>query len=536
MINCNAEEVISLQIPSWRPGRYEIANYAQKIKEFEVYFEGKSIPFEKKNKDLWQFQSGLAGNYEINYVFHAAQMDAGGSWSDEQQLYLNFINFIFEVLGRSEEKVILTTPMEENDLVATSLPSAGRGKWEAINFQHLVDSPLIISPFLKEYLYKVEDIKFHLWFLGELHFDPERLLKQFEAFTRKQMASFGSFPASDYHFMIQLLPFSHYHGVEHQFSTVITLGPAESLAEKQGLYKLLGVSSHELYHFWNVCRIRPKEMLPYDFSKEAYFHSGVVAEGITTYMGDLFLISSGCWDLEEYLEVLSRKITLEANQFGWQNQSIAESSFDLWLDGYKAGIPEKKVSIYNRGALIALCLDLMLIEEKSSLHAVMKTMWEVYGNLQLGYDLNDFENIVKNSSKHPQVIRRFFEDYIWGKEDLLPLLTQQLDSIGITLNEAPAETLMASSLGIKINEHGAVIQIHPKAAAHKILMIGDELIHINGESFQKGFSEEGNKVNLTFKRWERILSTNLNLAESPLYKSYTLKAGTENSKRKLWCN
>src|SRR5690606_23960414 len=106
-----------------------------------------------------------------------------------------------------------------------------------------------------------------------------------------------------------------------------------------------------------------------------YQKAGWIIEGITTYMGDIFLLRSGYFSLEEYLETFEKVLNRESLNFGWQNQSILESSFDLWIDGYEAGIPDKKVSIYTHGALIAFCLDAMLLDEKSSLNHVMKILW-----------------------------------------------------------------------------------------------------------------------------------------------------------------
>src|SRR5690606_6841481 len=269
----------------------------------------------------------------------------------------------------------------------------------------------------------------------EIHFDIDALIQHFTNFSKAQIHAFGDFPADHYHFLFQLLPYSHYHGVEHQFSTVITLGPAAQLVNPSFMDRLMGVSSHELYHFWNVCRIRPIELLPYDFSKEAYIDSGVVAEGVTTYMGDLFLFKSGYLSLDDYLLKLEKLINREFEQFGWKNMSIAESSFDLWLDGYKPGIPNRKVSIYNRGALISLCLDLMLLDAGSSLSEVMKMMWTSFGKKNTGYSLHGFQRFVGLALKDPIAAGQFFQEYIYGKKDLLPLLKAQFESLGITLSE-----------------------------------------------------------------------------------------------------
>src|SRR5690606_32518120 len=255
----------------------------------------------KATKDLWLFIPQQAGTYTIEYDYYASQMDAGGSWSDDEQLYLNFINFIFQVKGREEEAIKVQLDLPLNYQIATALPLTGAFVLEAKNFQHLVDSPLIASPTIKHHQYQIDHCTFHLWFQGNLYFDTEELKSYFIKFTEKQIAAFGDFPTNNYHFLFQLLNYKHYHGVEHQFSTVITWGPAQELGTTAAMDQLIGISSHELYHFWNVCRIRPKELLPYDFAKEAYIDSGVVAEGVTTYMGDLFLFKSGYLSLDAYL-------------------------------------------------------------------------------------------------------------------------------------------------------------------------------------------------------------------------------------------
>ncbi|WP_373400761.1 hypothetical protein [Algoriphagus halophilus] len=226
----------------------------------------------------------------------------------------------------------------------------------------LVDSTLLASNNVQHWTYVSTGSLFHIWIQGTIHFDIKAFLDNFQKFTDTQIKDFGEFPESQYHFIFQLLPYKHYHGVEHQKGTVITLGPAKDLVENLKMEDLLGVSSHELYHAWNVCRIRPKELLPYDFSKETYTQAGWLLEGITTYMGDLYLLKSGVYSLEVFLKQIESTLQREVNNLGWKNQNILESSFDLWLDGYQPGIPDRKVNIYTHGSLICFCLDLLLIE------------------------------------------------------------------------------------------------------------------------------------------------------------------------------
>ncbi len=531
---CSLGEKVYLQLPSWRPGRYEITNYAQKIKGLSVKFGNHAIPFNKVNKDQWQFEALFEGQYAVNYQFHASQMDAGGSWSDDQQLYLNFINFAFELKGRENEAIEVMLDFPEDYLIATALPRLGESHFHAEDFQHLVDCPLIASHDLQHFTYKAQGIRFHLWFQGEVHFNVEEVLKHFKAFSEKQMEAFGEFPVQEYHFLFQLLPYKHYHGVEHQTSTVITFGPANALKEKSSLDELMGVSCHELYHSWNVCRIRPKELLPYDFSREAYIDTGVVAEGVTTYMGDIFLLQSGYFDLEEYLGILEKQIKREFENFGWHNQSITESSWDLWLDGYKPGIPDKKVSIYNRGALISLCLDLLLLEQDGSLHEVMRKMWEKFGKPMKGYSLTDFEKVCQSCSQNHAQISHFFEEYITGKKDIQPLLQEQLESINITWEITEQPDLWMKHWGIKVKEDGTIIKIHPQSPAYRILMVGDKILNINAVPISEAATPPPSTLKLGIDRFGREKAIQLETGDQTFYPHVQLKKGKSISKRKKW--
>ena len=528
-LNCEKGEVVLLQLPAWRPGRYELANYAQNLRHFQVIGPHRNeIPFKKKTKDLWCFTATEEGEYSVDYEYYAAKMDAGGSWSDDEQLYLNFINFTFLMKGREDEKIEVNLDLPKDYRVATALQAIAPLTYEATGFHHLVDSPLIASPSLTYTSYKTRDVTFHIWCQGSVTFDLEGLKTQFIGFTEKQIDAFGDFPAADYHFLIQLLPYAHYHGVEHRFSTVITLGPAKNLASRKGMDQLIGVSSHELYHFWNVCRIRPKALAPYDFSKEAYTNTGVVLEGVTSYMGDLFLLKSGYYSINDFLARLEKLINREFQQFGWQSQSISESSFDLWLDGYKPGIPNKKVNIYNRGALISLCLDLILLDHNSSLQEVMKTMWLEFGKKEVGYTLEDYEALIAKALGKPGFIKLLFQDFIYGKKDLLPLLKEQLAGIGIEVIEDRKNDI-ESDFGVILNDGTLVQSIHPESDAYGYLMLGDRI-----EESSYGKALDAPTLSVAVMRNDRRLEFTLNGKVSSYYRHYRLVHSKDMGKVALW--
>jgi predicted metalloprotease with PDZ domain len=189
-----------------------------------------------------------------------------------------------------------------------------------------------------------------------------------------------------------------------------------------------------LYHAWNICKIRPAEMMPYDFTKENYFPTGFVAEGVTTYFGDLFLVQSGVFNKEQYLQELETVIKRHFEQDGRSFQSLTESSFDLWLDGYVQPIPNRRVSIYQKGAIVALILDLMIrlkFSHRRSLETVMKTMWERFGKTGEGYTLIDYQRVCEEV--YGGSLATYFNDYIHGNIPLEGMVNELLSAFGLQI-------------------------------------------------------------------------------------------------------
>lgn len=515
-LHCHAKEQIFLQLPAWRAGRYQLANYAQNIRGFQVKDpKGEGIQFRKSSKDRWEFQAKESGELTVCYEYWAGKMDAGGAWTDEEQAYVNLVNCCFEVLGKSEEEIEVSTHLPNfPDQISTLLPIEA-SKWKAMNFQMLADSTILAAKKLTHWTYQVDSTQFHIWIHGEVFFDKQLFLHRFEAFSKRLIEDFGEFPESEYHFIFQLLPHAHYHGVEHRRGTVITFGPADSLTDRDQMEELLGISCHELYHAWNVCRIRPKELLPYDFSKEAYTQAGLILEGVTTYMGDLYLLKSGVYDLPTYLRHLEKIFLREAAQVGWKNYNILESSYDLWLDGYVAGVPDRKVNIYTRGALLALGIDILLIKSGSSLSQVMKQFWEKFGKPMIGYEWQDFENLIFGSFSDPTEIQDFFSDYVFGYQDLFPKLKSLLGEIGLELTETIGENSLLHTWGIRTNAEGWVTQIHPEAKAYFFLMRNDRILQHSGSSDGEVLFLEidrlGRKLQLEIPAEQRLFFPSLNL-------------------------
>jgi len=482
-----------VQLPSWRPGRYELGNFAKNIQRLEVLdSKGNPLKFQKIKKDLWEIKTDGAAEIHINYNYYAAELNAGSTWLSEEQLYVNPVNCLLFVPARINEECIVELRIPEDYLFASSLISpslrGGQGvcQFRAKDFHELADSPFIASNSLQHHSFICENTTINLWFQGLAHKpDWSRLENDFFKFIKEQYLVFGSFPFSEYHFLIHLTPHQSYHGVEHQQSTVITLGPAHSVFEGDLYNELLGVSSHEIFHAWNIKKIRPIEMFPYDYTKENYSRLGFVCEGITTYYGDLMLFRAGVFSEEKYFIEFNKQLQKHFDNFGRWNMSVADSSFDTWLDGYSAGVPNRKTSIYTEGCLLAFMTDVLIrkhTNNKKSLDDVMRALYNDFGQKERGYSEKDYQTIVETVAGIS--FQEFFNDYVYGTKSYEPILTECLEYLHWEIKKVPSPKYNEAYLGFKVSEeHNKIVvkSIYPNSAADKAgLKINDEIVAVNG--------------------------------------------------------
>ena len=518
-VAADASAPLELQLPAWRPGRYELQNFAQKLQRVEVVdaATNQPLPYRKLTKDRWEVADATGRTVRVRYNFYAHQMDAGGSWLDETQLYLNPVQALMYVEGRQQETCELTLALPEGWQIACGLPQTSPNVLSAQDFDQLADSPLIASPALVHKEYEAGGLPFHVWVQGETELNWPRILTDFKAFSDEQVKLFGGFPVTEYHFLNQFLPYQHYHGVEHNNSTVITLGPAE-LIMSEGLYKeLLGVSCHELFHTWNIKSIRPAEMQPYDYSRENYFRTCFIAEGITTYYGEYLLARSHVRTPAQYFKELNSVLRQHYNDAGGENLSLADASMDLWLDGYKPGVPDRKVSVYHKGALAALILDLTLRQlsgHARSLDDVMRRLYEEFGKTGIGYTEADYIRIVNEVAGRD--MHAYFDKFIYGTAPLQEPLDKVLHTVGCQLMVGESTSASEGIFGFRTvvkNERTEVTAIWPNSPAAMALTVDDEIVAVNGRrvdrNLQSLLSNEAARYEVSVFRQNRLLTVTL---------------------------
>ena len=520
-VAADATAPLELQLPAWRPGRYELQNFAQKIQRLviEDAATGLPLPSRKATKDRWTVADAAGRTVRVRYNFYAHQMDAGGSWLDETQLYLNPVQALMYAEGRQLEACELTLAVPEGWEIACGLAQNAAGALCAKDFDQLADSPLIASPALAHHTYEAGGLPFHVWAQGrEAVVSWPRLLADFKAFSEEQLELFGGCPVAEYHFLNQFLPYKHYHGVEHYNSTVIVLGPAGLLSHDELYKELLGVSCHELFHTWNIKAIRPAEMQPYDYSRENYFRTCFIAEGITTYYGEYLLARSHVRTPEQYFYELNTVLRKHYDDAGGANLSLADASMDLWLDGYKPGVPDRKVSVYHKGALAALILDLTLRQlsgHARSLDDVMRRLYEEFGKTGLGYTEDDYARIVNEVAGRD--MRAYFDKFIYGTAPLVEPLDKVLRTVGCQLLAVPNPSHAECAFGLRTASRADrtdVCYIWPGSPAEKVLAVEDEIVAVNGtrEIPNALLLLPGNAPHyeLTVLRQNRLLTVQLN--------------------------
>ena len=485
----SADETL-IQLPAWRPGRYELGNFAKNVQKWAAFdSEGNALKFQKITKDCWKVQTKGISGIHIKYNYYAADLNAGSTFLDKFQLYMNPVNCSVYIPERINEECHLELNLPSNYQVACALtpsPSerAGVRLFVAKDFHELADSPFIASATLQHNKFVCDGTEFNLWFQGECKPDWTRLTTDFIKFCNHQVEMMKKAPFEKYHFLFQVLPQKFYHGVEHTASTVIALGPGYNLMKGDTYQDLLGVSCHELFHAWNVKTIRPVEMQPYDYTKENYSKLGYVCEGVTTYYGDYLLYRCGVFDDHQFLETFAERLQKHSDNFGRFNLSVADSSIDTWLDGYAPGIPNRKTSIYDEGNLLAFATDIFIrknSENKYCLDDVMRHLYNEFALKGKGYSDLDYKAVVEHyaSASYDNIFNNFINKAV----DYQPMLHEAMQYIGCELTITPVTKFNEHALGIKVHEVNGICKVtavYLDSIADKAgIAINDDILSIN---------------------------------------------------------
>ncbi|KQQ77696.1 M61 family metallopeptidase [Acinetobacter sp. Leaf130] len=389
-----------LWLPTWIPGSYLIREFSKHIESVKAYDEaGRMLDIKKTSKNRWRLFNTDHELMTIEYDVYAYDLSVRGAYVDQTRLYINPACVCLALEGQEqsacEVEVFLPDELKHFQL-ATGLASKslvkGRFTLKADHYDQLIDSPFELADQTR-FDFETHGIEHEFVISGPHNANIDRLKADIEKICAAEINMFGSAPFKNYTFMTMATGNS-YGGLEHCNSTSL-ITPRDDLPKSneptepsKDYQRFLGLCSHEYFHSWLVKFIRPENFANYNLHQEGYTSLLWIFEGFTSYYDDLILLRSGVISQKSYLDLLKAQIDRYLQNPGRFVQTVAESSFDAWIKFYRQDENSNNAgtSYYNKGALVALCLDLGLRLRGSSLDALMRRLYE---NTQNGMQVNE---------------------------------------------------------------------------------------------------------------------------------------------------
>ena len=348
-----------LVMPVWTPGSYLIREFERHVQDFAADAGGRALDWTKVNKDTWRVKTNGARQWRATYRVYANELTVRTSELNSDHAFWNNAAVLMYPDGYLKAPATLRIVPQSGWKVATGLPEvAGQpNTFRAENFDILYDSPVEVSNF-KELDFQVRGVPHRIVIDGEGNYDPERMRTDVQKIVAAETAMFGAIPYHDYTFILHLRSNTG-GGLEHLNSTALGFRRFNFSTEKN-YRNFLSLVAHEFFHLWNVKRIRPDALGPFDYTKENYTRLLWVAEGITEYYGHLMVRRAGLISDQVYLDHLAQQIQDFQETPGRQVMSAEEASFDSWIKFYRPdeNTVNSQISYYDKGELLGLLLDL----------------------------------------------------------------------------------------------------------------------------------------------------------------------------------
>ena len=483
-------------LSKWRPGRYELQTYPKNVADVKAIDSNKeSLHVERESAHSWSIRTEEKTTVTLSYVYYANQPDAGGSFVDSDRIYVNGINlFLF-----TEETLMMPCELILDLPADYQIAGGFKGKYPTFtfeNFHQLVDTPFLAGNDLIHHEFMIDNISTHLWFQGNCRPDLQKMERDVRNYSQAQLALFGEFPVEEYHYLYVILPYRFRHGVEHHNSTVISMGPGHQLMTPLMYKSWLEISSHELFHTWNVKALRPADMYPYDYQQENYSKLHYVTEGVTTYYGDLMIWKGGIWSVNEWIESINGELNTFYQMGGMHYISLEEASFTSWVNGYqKDGIPNRRISFYTKGYLVSMLLDIEIRRATNNQHSldhVMREMYRTIAKNNRGYTREDYQELIEKFSGRD--FSEFFDKFISGTYPLEKELVRLGEYMGFNLMMFSPNDPAEAWWGLKTSHNTAGVavidEILPESPALAAgLSQADEIISVNGSKVDQNLQQ-----------------------------------------------
>ncbi len=470
------KDAVHLSLPAWTPGAYEITNYARGVQNFGVTADGKALIWDKLDFDTWRIQPNGAKKITVSFDFVADSLDNAMAWSRADFAFFNGTNVLLYPEGRGTDFSASINVQTENDWhVVTGMTTIGTRTYSAKNYHDLVDMPFFVGRFdLDSTLISGKWMRLASYPSGMLSGEPRReLWSQVEKAVPPLVAVMGETPYE--HYTILTVFDSSFGGgsaLEHQNSHVGIYTPYII-----GNPVLPSITMHEIFHLWNVKRMRPADMVPYRYDRPQPTPWLWVSEGITDYYADLALVRGGVIDSSGFVGLANSKM-LEVNAA--PTVALEDASLSTWVHptdgtGYL---------YYPKGSLAGFMLDIMIrdaSDNRKSLDDVMRSVYTTTYKAGRGFTAQDWWGAV-SAAAGGKAFTDVNAKYIDGREPLpwptvLPLAGLRLKTDSI---HEPRVGIFTSG-----DSAGSIVvtQVEPAgAAALAGVKAGDVLLEIGDMS------------------------------------------------------
>lgn len=384
------QDVFKVFLPSWSPGSYLMREYARHIRWFEASQANGEVLFHRQMaKGVWEIHwnnSGLKtvqNEFQVSYEIYCKELTVRTSHVDASHAFLQGPSYLMGVLGEELDvpTIEFRFPPAWSKL-STGLKDISETRekflYSAQNYDELIDTPVEIGCHETDgftYLGKSH----HIANYGDVLPHRQPLKEDIQKIVKCVAEHFNNdLPYDDYLFLTHFVP-KLYGGLEHLNSTALQFD-GRKLSHRRDYLAYLSLLGHEYFHLWNVKRIRPKELGPFDYLNENYTSMLWLAEGMTSFLDDLFVYRAGISSIEEYLDTVKANFDIYYSTPGRNYHSLEQSSFNAWVKLYRPDENSKNssVSYYLKGGLVFFVLHAELLKKGSNITALLQELWKDY--------------------------------------------------------------------------------------------------------------------------------------------------------------
>ncbi len=479
-----AKDYVDVKMPVWTPGSYLIREFEKSVEEFKATAGGKQVKVEKVRKNTWRIFSAKAANIKINYRVYAFEISVRTPFIDDSHAFLSPTGIFMHPDGMIKSpSTVKIIPFNTWSKVSTGLePVAGEQfTYKATDFDILYDSPIEVGN-QDVFEFMAAGVRHEVAMFGGGNYDKEKLKVDMAKIVEEITAVYGENPNKHYTFIVHNF-LRGGGGLEHLNST--TLGATRNAYNTETGYKgFLALVAHEYHHLWNVKRLRPVALGPFDYDNENYTTNLWVAEGFTSYYENKYMHRAGFNDDATFINDLAGAIGTVTNTPGAKYQSAASSSYDAWIIGYRPNENSKNnsISYYSKGEVIGILMDLEIINATKgakSLDDVMKAMYLQCKTLKRGYTDAEFKAMVEKISGIS--FTNFWAKYVNGVDDAEYVKYFGYAGIDVaTENATPGKPVSGASGQLTNNGTISVSSITRNSAAWIAgLNVNDEIISLD---------------------------------------------------------